>query len=76
MPRPFVIARVQEWRDQEGWGVLDSEQIPDLIWAHFSSIEADGYRSLTAGELVHVEVEGPLPFDQDGYRYRAIRVAI
>jgi CspA family cold shock protein len=76
MPRPFVIARVQEWRDQEGWGVLDSEQIPDLIWAHFSSIEADGYRSLTAGEWVHVEVEGPLPFDQDGYRYRAIRVAI
>jgi len=37
-------------------------------------IEADGFRTLVVGQEVDAVVEGPLPFDQDGYRYRAIAV--
>ena len=62
------------WLNEEGWGVLRSSEVPEDIWAHFSSVDMEGYKSLTAGERVDVEVERPLPFDQDGYRYRAKRV--
>ena len=71
---PFVGAEVVVWHTEEGWGVLRSSEVPEDIWAHFSSVDMEGYKSLTAGERVDVEVEGPLPFDQDGYRYRARRV--
>jgi cold shock CspA family protein len=30
-----VIATVREWRDEEGWGVVSTEEIPD-IFVHFS----------------------------------------
>ena len=68
-------ATVQEWSDEEGWGVLAAPEIDsDGIWVHFSVIEMDGYKTLKPGGLVEVDVEGPLSFEQDGYRYRAIRV--
>jgi hypothetical protein len=34
----------------------------------------EGYKSLRAGQKVDAEVEGPLRFKQDGYRYRAMAV--
>jgi CspA family cold shock protein len=71
---PFVSAEVVAWLAEEGWGVLRSTDVPEDIWAHFSSVDTEGYKSLTPGERVDVEVEGPLRFDQDGYRYRAKRV--
>jgi hypothetical protein len=33
-----------------------------------------GFKSLRAGDEVEAVVEGPLPFDQDGYRFRATAV--
>lgn len=69
---PYVVATVSEWRDREGWGVLVTDDVPEGIWAHFSAL--DGFGNLQPGEKVEVDVEGPLPFDQDGYRYRARRV--
>lgn len=71
---PYVSANVSEWHNEEGWGVLSSSDVPEDIWVHFSAVDMEGYKTLTPGERVDVEVEGPLPFDQDGYRFRAKRV--
>lgn len=62
-----MIATVREWRDEEGWGVVSTEEIPD-IFVHFSNIEMDGYRSLKAGQHVEIEVVGPVPL-VEGCRY-------
>jgi CspA family cold shock protein len=69
----YVIATVREWRDEEGWGVLSADEIPEGIWAHFSAIAEDPtvFRSLAPGERVDVDVEDMSPGDQDGFRYRA-----
>jgi len=48
--------------------------VPEGIWVHFSAIEIEGYKTLHPGQAVEVEVAGPLPFEQDGYRYRADRL--
>jgi cold shock CspA family protein len=66
-----VRATVTEWNDAEGWGVLEAASIPERIWAHFSALQVDGYKTLRAGDVVEADVEGPLSFSQDGYRYRA-----
>jgi cold shock CspA family protein len=76
MPRPDgrTFATVEWWSDEEGWGALaESEEIPGGAFVHFSAThsESDGYRSLRPGQKVDAVIEGPLPFDQDGYRYRA-----
>ena len=64
-------ARVKIWNDEEGWGVLTSDEVPGEIWAHFSHIKADGYRGLTVGQEVDLDWEHP---GQDGYNYRARRI--
>jgi hypothetical protein len=46
-----------------------------VFWVHFSAIYMDGYKTLVPGQAVEVDVEGPLPFEQDGYRYRAKAVS-
>lgn len=69
-----VIATVREWHDDEGWGVVRADGIPGDIWVPFSAIQTEGYKKLDPGGRVEVEVEGPLPFEQDGFRYRALTV--
>jgi cold shock CspA family protein len=71
MPDQPVIANVVEWRNEEGWGVLEADEILERIWVHFSAIVMDGYKTLRVGEPVEAQVEGPLDFLQDGYRYCA-----
>ncbi|BCB90592.1 S1 domain-containing protein [Phytohabitans suffuscus] len=66
-----TTATVREWRDDEGWGVLDSADTPGGCWAHFSSIDMPGYRVLERGGTVRLTWESP---GQDGYEYRAVRV--
>lgn len=68
---PLVRAKVRWWSNEEGWGVLDAPEAPGGIFVHFSAIQMEGYKSLREGASVDVKLEGPLPFDQDGYRYRA-----
>lgn len=61
--------------DEEGWGALtESDEMPGGAFVHFSAIQVEGYKSLRAGQKVDARIEGPLPFDQDGYRYRASEV--
>jgi CspA family cold shock protein len=70
-----IRATVDKWSDAEGWGVLSAPELTgNGIWAHFSAVEMEGFKSLVPGERVEVAFEdlgSPL---QDGYRYRATRV--
>jgi CspA family cold shock protein len=63
-----VRGRVETWHDDEGWGVIASDEIPGTVWAHFSSVEMPGYRKLAQDEVVDLRWEQA---DQDGYGYRA-----
>jgi cold shock protein len=59
-----VIATVREWSDEEGWGLLVADEVSGDIFAHFSNIQMDGYRSLTPGEHVEIEVvRQPVPVE-------------
>lgn len=62
---------VREWRDEEGWGVIDSSDTPGGCWAHFSDVLVPGYRTLSAGQEVTFQYESA---EQDGYRFRAVEV--
>ncbi len=62
---------VRDWHREEGWGVIDCDATPGGCWAHFSAIEADGYRELTNGETVEFTAEQAA---QDCYAYRAVHV--
>lgn len=67
----MVAAVVRVWHAEDGWGVVDSAETPGGCWAHFSHVEMDGYKKLTAGQHVGLEWETA---DQDGFNFRAIRV--
>ncbi|MEV0438400.1 cold shock domain-containing protein [Streptomyces spectabilis] len=62
---------VSEWNSDEGWGVLASPDLEGPVWAHFSSIDAEGFRELSVGDPVVFSVEEE---EQDGYRWRAVHV--
>lgn len=69
----MITATVRAWHDEEGWGVLDSPETPGGCWAHFSTLELDGFRTLSPGRQVDLGWEAP-GFEQDGYAYRAVTV--
>ena len=64
---------VREWREEEGWGVLDSDETPGGCWAHFSALRTAGYRRALPGQSVVFSYE---PGSQDGFNYRALDVTI
>ncbi len=66
-------ATVRSWDDEQGWGVLDSGATPGGCWTHFSSVDVDGHRSLSAGQQVELVAE---PAGQDGFAWRAVRVRV
>jgi CspA family cold shock protein len=66
-------ATVRTWDDEQGWAVLDSGVTPGGCWTHFSAIDFDGYRTLSPGQQVRLVAESP---GQDGYAWRAVRVAV
>jgi CspA family cold shock protein len=66
-----VRTTVDWWSNEEGWGALVHPDLPDGIFVHFSAIEMEGYKTLTPGRTVEAVIDGPLPFEQDGYRYAA-----
>ncbi|MGW1744989.1 cold-shock protein [Streptomyces sp. NPDC002092] len=69
----MILATVREWDDEEGWGILDSPETPGGCWTHFSAVEMEGFRSLTAGAKVTLEWEAG---EQDGFQYRAVRIVV
>ena len=54
-------------------GVIDAPEAPGGCFVHFSSIQMDGYRQLSAGQDVQFTFERP-GFLQDGCLYRALAV--
>jgi CspA family cold shock protein len=62
---------VREFFPDEGWGVVDSPDVPGGCWVHFSVIEMEGYRALEAGQEVTFDYEH---VEQDGYTFRATRL--
>jgi CspA family cold shock protein len=75
VPKPRIRAIVEDWNDEEGWGSLrSSTEMPGGAFVHFSAVQMEGYKSLRPGQNVEARIEGPLSFDQDGFRYRATAV--
>ena len=68
-----VEGTVRWFDEQQGWGVLDAPQVPGGCFVHYSSLQMQGYRQLTAGQSVRFSFEEP-GFLQDGYRFRAVDV--
>ena len=42
--------------EEEGWGWISIDGEDD-VWVHFSSIQMDGFKSLTKGEAVLFDLE-------------------
>lgn len=55
---------VLAWWREEGWGVIETDAAPGGCWAHFSSLDMDGCRTLRVGQHVTVDYD---PAVQDGY---------
>jgi len=55
----------------DGWGVITSHDVPGDCFVDFSSIQADGFRALGAGQQVEFTYEESGSFLQDGYPFRA-----
>jgi CspA family cold shock protein len=66
-----VNGTVVMWNDDEGWGTVASPDVSGEVWAHFSTVAGDGYRSLSAGQSVSFTYETP---GQDGFPHRAVSV--
>lgn len=58
------------WSDDEGWGVLRSDEVESDVFAHFSNLRMPGHATLRVGDAVRFEVEA-FPAGQDGYLFRA-----
>jgi CspA family cold shock protein len=67
-----VRGRVLRWDDDEGWGVLVSDEVSGTVFAHFAHIQMDGYRSLAAGQVVEFAYEPGR--GQDGCDHAAVWV--
>ena len=68
---PSTVGTVQQWFDDEGWGVLDSPSIPGGVWTHYSAVVGTGFRRLHPGQAVEFTYEHAW---QDGYEFRAVSV--
>ena len=44
------------YHEEEGWGWISIEDEDD-VWVHFSSIQMDGFKSLTKGDVVSFDLE-------------------
>lgn len=50
------VGVVKWFNNAKGFGFINAEGSEEDIFAHFSVIEMDGYRSLKAGQKVNFEV--------------------
>jgi cold shock protein len=68
MPKPLTRGWVKFYKEENGWGGIESEDTPGDVWVHFSVIEMPGFRSLYAGQEVEFRWEEA---EQDSWHYRA-----
>ena len=62
---------VSQWCPDEGWGVVDSPDMPGGCWVGFAELATSRFWEPDVGQRVELEWEQG---DQDGYDYRAVRV--
>jgi len=56
----MATGTVKWFNNQKGFGFICSEEGGEDVFAHFSSITMDGYKSLKAGQRVYFEInKGP-----------------
>lgn len=56
----MALGTVKWFSNAKGYGFIEPEGGGEDIFAHFSAIEAEGYRTLKEGQKVEYEVaEGP-----------------
>ncbi|MCY7293977.1 cold shock domain-containing protein CspD [Alteromonas sp. a30] len=72
----MAVGKVKWFNNAKGFGFIVPEDGGEDVFAHFSTIQMDGYRTLKAGQEVNFDVEkGPkglhaanITFIEDGYR--------
>lgn len=69
----MVTGIVKFFKAERGWGAITVDGLPGPgdVWVHFSAVQSDGYRELSAGDVVELEFEAA---QQDSFRFRATRV--
>ncbi|MGO1247334.1 MAG: cold shock domain-containing protein CspD [Oceanisphaera sp.] len=56
----MITGTVKWFNNAKGFGFICPQEGGDDVFAHFSTIEMDGYKTLKAGQLVHYKIEaGP-----------------
>ena len=56
----MALGTVKWFNDAKGFGFIQPEQGGDDVFAHFSAIQMDGFRTLRQGERVDYDlVQGP-----------------
>jgi CspA family cold shock protein len=60
---------VKFFKAEKGWGAIVSPELPHDVWAPFSTIEAEGYRSLAEDDEVEFRYEDCWG-SQDSWHYR------
>ena len=51
----MMIGRVKWFNNEKGYGFIEYKENED-IFVHYSAIEADGYKSLSEGQLVEFKL--------------------
>jgi cold shock protein len=56
----MLCGKVKWFNNSKGYGFIVAEASPEDLFAHYSAIQMDGYRTLKAGQSVRFEVvQGP-----------------
>jgi len=52
----MITGRVKWFSDHRGYGFLETDDIKDDIFVHFSEIQSEGFRTLVEGQTVLFEL--------------------
>lgn len=72
----MVSGRVDSWDEELGWGVLTSPEVPGKLFGHFSEIQGEGYRYLSAGDRVSFDYREAPPGGVEGCPFIAERILL
>ncbi|WP_194788423.1 cold shock domain-containing protein CspD [Pseudomonas sp. UFMG81] len=56
----MASGKVKWFNNAKGYGFINEDGKTDDLFAHYSAIQMDGYKTLKAGQTVHFEIiQGP-----------------